>query len=228
MIFNQDGIQALKSAPKLKIDLLLTDPPYDISSATDGYMYDPRRPNKRFDKTMNYGEWDHGFGPAWLKDILPLCTGWAVVFCGHHQISDYIRIMQSDGMTGVGMGVWEKNTGLPINAKHKFVNFIESFVYGKRPSSTWNSKHHRNILKTNSPLNKIHPTQKPVALFRRLIELTTLPGDLVVDPFAGSGTTGVACEQLDRRWLLYEKDEHHYWNAWKRLKQVQAQTKLVC
>lgn len=55
-----------------------------------------------------------------------------------------------------------------------------------------------------------HPTQKPVKLFKQLIELTTKEGDLVIDPFAGSGTTAVSCLELNRKYICIEKDKEYF------------------
>ena len=65
---------------------------------------------------------------------------------------------------------------------------------------------------------KVHPTQKPVALIRKLIEDSTKPGDLILDTFGGSGTTAVAAIESGRNFVLMEQDEIYYFTAQKRIK----------
>ena len=227
-IYNTDSIPALLEEPK-DIDLLLTDPPYNISSKTDAYTYDKRArgKTKKADRIMNFGTWDHGFDINWLEKILPQCKGWVILFCAQQQVSDYMRMLYNDDFTAVGMGVWDKKSGLFLNAKVKFVNVVEVFVYAKRPKATWNSVFAKNLYRMATPTNKMHPTQKPLPIFRDLIKLTTNPGDLVVDPFAGSGTTAVASLELSRNYLVFEKDPTHFQTAKERIETHTLQEHFV-
>ena len=71
-----------------------------------------------------------------------------------------------------------------------------------------------------------HPTQKPLKLFERLIEMTTNEGDIVLDPFMGSGTTAVACEKIKRKWIGFENNKYYIEISDKRLKELKFQSKL--
>lgn len=84
-----------------------------------------------------------------------------------------------------------------------------------RGFDTFNSHQKGSILKSVIPVNREHyqfqhPTQKPVKLFKQLIELTTKEGDLVIDPFAGSGTTAISCLELNRKYICIEKDKEYF------------------
>jgi site-specific DNA-methyltransferase (adenine-specific) len=70
-----------------------------------------------------------------------------------------------------------------------------------------------------------HPTQKPVKLFKQLIELTTKEGDLVIDPFAGSGTTALACLELNRKYLCMEQDQEYFGVIENRIKNWHEENK---
>ncbi|MEM3245938.1 MAG: site-specific DNA-methyltransferase [Candidatus Micrarchaeaceae archaeon] len=79
---------------------------------------------------------------------------------------------------------------------------------------------------TSSSENKYHPTQKPIALIKRIIETSSREGDVVLDPFMGSGTTGVACVQLNRNFIGYEINPDYFNIAEKRISEAQKQVKL--
>ena len=225
-ILNSDGIKGILDMGK-DIDLLITDPPYNISkdSAPKNYY---RKDGTHELRTVNIAEWDYNFDENWLEKILPQCRGWVIIFCAHQQISPYIRQLESDGFLAVGCGVWEKTNPMPYNMREKFINSWEAFVYAKRPGTAFYGNMVKNILRhqLNVP-NRIHPTQKPLRIFQDLISYTSKKGDLVVDPFAGSGTTNLACWELDRNCLSFELDPAHYKAAKERIRRCTNQTKLV-
>lgn len=104
--------------------------------------------------------------------------------------------------------------------REKDVNYKGSDNYGKQYTNQSISDGRRfplTVQKFSYDKEKLHPTQKPVALFKYLIETYTNENDLVIDCCAGSGTTGVACTQLNRRWVCIEKDDKYYQIAKNRI-----------
>jgi len=115
--------------------------------------------------------------------------------------------------------VWQKPDPLPLNAKTKFLNAWETAIVGKRKGTYWGGFAIHNVFNYQAPKgkNRIHPTQKPLKLIERLIELATKKGDLVLDPFMGSGTTAVACIKLERNFIGFEISQKYCKLARKRV-----------
>ena len=89
-----------------------------------------------------------------------------------------------------------------------------------------NGKHEQSVMTVNRDINSIHPTQKPIALIRRLLNIISQPGDLVFDPFAGSCAIPVACVESGRRFLACEIDAEYYAAGLARLKETLLKTSL--
>lgn len=219
-----DGIDGAKALPDRSIDLLLTDPPYGISNPYTCEQQVPRRLRRNgADFIMpkgNFGQWDSDFSPAeWTETVLPKVGGWAVVFCAQAQIGEYSEILKAHKFVAVGTLVWQKTNPVPFNHTHKPINAWEALVVGKRSGTKFNGHvvHNVFVCKSPSPQARIHPTQKPLDLISRFVELFSDEGDLVYDPFAGSATTVIGACRMSRRVLAYENDPAIYPAAVKRV-----------
>ena len=226
-LFYGDGIKACVKIKDNSISLLLTDPPYGISSPYNCEKQIPRRMrNNGSDFIMpkgEFGKWDYGFKPTeWTDIVLPKIKGWVVIFCAQAQIKEYTDILLSHKFNSVGTLVWHKTNPVPFNHRFKPINAWEAAVIGKRPGTKFNGKSVHNVFtyKSPSPQHRIHPTQKPVELFERLIELFSDKRDTVFDPFTGSCTTGVASTNLSRKFIAYENNQGYHKLAETRLKEL--------
>lgn len=222
-----DGIEEAVLIPDKSIDLLLTDPPYGISKPYICESQVSRRLRKDgTDFIMprgNFGDWDKEFSPkTWTSVILPKVRGWFVTFCAQAQIGEYCQILENHKFVAVGTLVWQKTNPVPFNHKYKPINAWEAVVVGKRPGTKFNGRvvHNVFLCKSPSPQQRIHPTQKPLSLIKRFVELFSSEGETVCDPFAGSATTVIAAVQMDRRALAFEKDPEIYQAAYGRLKSL--------
>ena len=110
---------------------------------------------------------------------------------------------------------WVKNNATPINSKHNYLSnsteYFFTFVKGGKP--TFNSEYDKGIY--NYPIchgkeRTDHPTQKPLNLMIDIIKKHSNEGDVILDTFAGSGTVGVACKRLNRKFILIEKEDKYY------------------
>jgi len=216
--FNTDGIKFTESLEDKSIDLVLTDPPYGISKSYVCESQIPRRlrPNGR-DFIMpkgNFGDWDSGVTPAkWANVILPKVKGWFVTFCAHTQIGEYQDVLREHKFSAVGTMVWQKTNPVPFNAKYKPVNAWEAIVVGKRPGTKFNGNgviHNVFKHKSPSPQRRIHTTQKPIGLLKEFVSLFSNEGELVFDPFAGSGSTVISAAQSGRIGIGCEANEQNY------------------
>ncbi len=219
-----DGVEGSKALANRSVALLLTDPPYGISNAYTCENQVPRRLRKNgADFIMpkgHFGNWDGPVEPrVWTDVVLPKVGGWAVIFCAQAQIGEYTDILREHRFTAVGTLVWQKTNPVPFNHKYKPINAWEALVVGKRPGTKFNGKVVHNVFqcKSPSPQQRIHPTQKPLPLIQEFVQLFSDAGDVVLDPFAGSGTTLIAAHSLGRRALVYENDPTIFHMACKRI-----------
>lgn len=209
-----DGIAEVGKMDNRSVDLLLTDPPYKISKS---YRCENEVPNrlrkngKDFPMPKgHFGKWDTDFpSPAeWTKVVLPKVRGWAVIFCAHAQIGEYCQIMKNHRFIAISPMVWHKTNPVPFNHKTKPLNAWEAIVAGKRPSTTFNGHAVHSVFTHKSPIpqDRIHATQKPEGLLQEFVRLFSNSGEVVVDPFAGSGSTLVAATREGRVAIGYESD----------------------
>ena len=99
-----------------------------------------------------------------------------------------------------------------MNGDKIWLSGVECCVYGKLSGATFNQHCKNTVFRypVCSGKQKIHPTQKPLELFKYLIQVSSNYGDVVLDTFSGSGTTAIACSELDRKFICVEKDIQYY------------------
>ena len=223
-IYNEDCLNFLKRIPDNFVDLIVTDPPYNVSQKSDLKF------NDRIIK-KNFGDWDFNFDPlpvlAEFKRVLKP-NGQIYVFCGNSLIPVYMQEFMKNWFFR-NLIVWSKTNPAPRLNKSNFDFANEYIVYAvnekvKCNTFTFNSKSHKemcNFIVTSALQGKerikdsegksAHPTQKPLSVINHLIEISSRKGDLVLDCFMGSGTTAVACKELERKFIGCELDKK-YWN----------------
>ncbi len=220
-IQQMDCLTGLQHIPDGSIDLIVTDPPYGISKQLNCK-------GKRLGSTakldFDFGEWDT-FSKDWFHIAVKKTRGWMMTFCAKKDVGFFIDTLEKEGFIAVDVLVWQKPDPVPLNAKSRFLNAWEAVVIGKRPGSTWNSTYEHNIIKCQAPKgkNRFHPTQKPVELIKKLISLATKEGDIVLDPFMGSGTTAVACVESKRNYIGFELSKEYHKMALNRIKELPTQ-----
>jgi site-specific DNA-methyltransferase (adenine-specific)/modification methylase len=229
-IYCMDALEFLKTIPDNSVDLVVTDPPYNVSQKQDLKI------NGRIIK-KNFGDWDFGFNPApilaELRRVLKP-TGQIYVFCGTEQIPIYMQEFIEKWYFR-NLLVWYKTNPPPRLSKTNFVFANEYIVYaikekGKPSLSTFNfssqtTMHNTFIsgsLQGKERLKEkngtaIHPTQKPLAILRKLISTSSQEGDIILDPFMGIGSTAVACKELKRNYIGCEINQKYIEYAKKRL-----------
>jgi site-specific DNA-methyltransferase (adenine-specific) len=97
-----------------------------------------------------------------------------------------------------------------MNGEHIWLSGVECCVYGKRRGAAFNERCKNTVFRYPTVRGKLHPTAKPLAFFERLVAASSNPGDTVLDPFMGSGTTGVACVNLKRDFIGIELDADYF------------------
>ncbi len=206
----------MKGLADESVSLILTDIPYgEVNRDSNGL----RNLNKKDADTFN-------------MDINQICSefiritrGSIYVFCGTEQVSEIRKNLVKEGLS-IRLIIWEKTNPSPMNGETIWLSGIECCVYGKKKGGTFNGFCNNTVLRYSTQHSKLHPTQKPIKLFEELIKKSSNEGDTVLDPFIGSGTTGVACVKLNRNFIGYEISPDYFKIAEKRISEAQAQKKL--
>ena len=219
----------LGGLPSGSVDLILTDPPYAISRKT-GFA-EVRTGVERFAVSMDFGEWDHAETDLdALADEMYRALrkgGTAIVWYDLWKLSHLASAMTRAGFKMIRLLIWEKTNPVPLNMRATYLSnsreiAIAGVKYGK---PTFNAVYHRGAYRYPIPRHKglrVHPTQKPLALFSELVRVHSKPGDLVVDPFLGSGTTAVAALTNGRKFIGGDIAPHYVKIAQERVRHVQA------
>ena len=206
-IYNADCRQVL---PFLGgFDLVLTDMPYgEVNRKSSGL--------RNLDKRDADIETLH---PISVIDALEgSIDGSVYVWCGTEQVSDLRKRMVHYGLT-TRVCVWEKTNPSPMNGEHFWLSSIELCVFGRRKNAQFNEHCESPVFRIPSGRDKIHPTEKPVQLFKRLMAASTNEDQVILDPFMGSGTTLVAAKLEGRKAVGIEINEKYCESAAKRLEQ---------
>ena len=216
------------------VDLILTDPPYGISKYTGFHRVGGGV--KRFAVSMDYGEWDKRvIDLRALSDLSYRALrvgGTAIIWYDFWKLSYLSAAMREAGFKQLRWVIWEKTNPVPLNSS---VNYLtgcrEVAVLGvKVGNPTFNAEYHSGVFNYRIPMNeggkRKHPTQKPLRLFRELIGIHSHEGDLVVDPFLGSGTTAVAALQTQRKFVGGDASSYYIGISKERLRQAAMQQAL--
>ena len=198
------------------VDLILTDPPYTISKKT-GFA-SVVNGVKRFAVSMDFGAWDHV--QIDLSDMAQVFyralrqSGTAIVWYDLWKIGELKEAMEKAGFKMLRQIIWQKTNPVPLNMKSTYLsNSREMAVAGvKGGKPTFNSEYDSGVYELPIPRHnghRQHPTQKPEPIFSELVRKHSNPGDLVVDPFLGSGTTAMAAIKNARSFAGCDIDDRY-------------------
>jgi site-specific DNA-methyltransferase (adenine-specific) len=155
------------------------------------------------------------------------CDGWSLFFCQAEAIAIWRDTLEAAGAKYKRSMVWIKPDGMPqYNGQMPGMGYESiAAAWCGTGHSRWNGGGRHGIFThcKNSGGKHEHETQKPIPLMRELVGLFTNPGDLVCDPFMGSGTTGIGCIKLGRRFVGCEINRHYFDIACRRIEQAYAQ-----
>ena len=234
-IFNDDCVQAMKKLPDKSIDCVITDPPYGIGLMTKsrGYNLYSMRPN-----SFVTADWDNSADEDWhdlMSSVFEIFAqkvkigGNIVVFSSLLKIGELYKIGKQFGLYYKTAGIWHKPNPMPRNMNLHFVSSNESWVHftNQKRTGTFNNngKMLTDYFESSAPSLKErmgfkHPSQKPLAVIRPMIEILTNKGDTVLDCFIGSGTTAVAAIMTERNYIGYETDKNYFEMAKSRIREV--------
>ncbi len=228
-----DCMELLKNIPDRSIDLILCDPPYNLAKYSTGNM----KFDWRSEINNDVAKWD-------LKELAPIDfltefkriltpSGNIFIFTSYNMIGRWHEVFDPEFDTFQFM-VWHKTNPVPSIRKTSFLNSCELIV------CMWNRGHTWNFSRQNEMHNFIerpiclggerlkspkHPTQKPISVMKHIIKLASHEDDIVLDPFMGVASTGVAARELGRRFLGFELDKEYYIAGTKRMKDCETRIK---
>jgi modification methylase len=228
-----DSAATMRTLPEASVDLIFADPPYNLQLANaltrpDQSVVDAV--DDDWDKFSSFSAYD-AFTRDWLSAARRLMKPTATIFVigSYHNIFRVGAIMQDLGFWILNDIVWRKNNPMPNFRGRRFTNAHETMIWAARDSEAKNYTFNYEALKAANedcqmrsdwllPIctgaerlkdaagRKTHPTQKPEALLARVILAASNAGDLVLDPFFGSGTTGAVAKRLRRDYLGVERE----------------------
>ena len=204
-----DCLEMLKTIPDGSIDLVLTDPPYNI--ARDNNFHTMGRAG------IDFGEWDKGADLfSYMVEVRRVLNknGSFIVFNAWKNLGDIARYAENLGLVTKDMIRLEKSNPMPRNRDRRYITDYECAIWFTMPNAKWvfnrqDDKYQRPKF-VHSIDKGLHPTQKSLALMTDLVKIHSNKGDIILDPFMGSGTTGVAAKQLDRNFIGIELDETYF------------------
>ncbi len=215
----------MRDVAAASVDLILTDPPYNLGMYSTGNIH----LDWRSDMNNDLAEWDTiEFLPEeWVDEFRRVLkpTGNIFVFCSYNLIGQWHGAFDHLFDTFQFM-VWHKTNPAPKIRRAGFLNSCELIVCMWNKGHTWNFLSQRemhNFIET--PIcggserlkDPKHPTQKPLRVLDHIMRIASNPGDHVLDPFMGVGSTGVSALQLGRRFTGFEIDTQYFEAAAKRL-----------
>ncbi len=225
----------MKKIKNESVDVVFADPPYFLSnggkSISSGKIV-----------SVNKGEWDKKenyddikkFTRNWINECYRVlkkkCSIW--ISGTYHNIFDIKQVLDDVGFKIINIIIWKKLNPPPLIYKNKFRFSYEFIIWADKGyghlfnyDEMFDINNHELedvwILPAVSMKEKkygYHPTQKPECLLERIIKASTIKGQLVLDPFMGSGTTGIVCKKLSRKFIGIEKEKNFFIISEKRLR----------
>ena len=211
-----DCLERMKEIPDGSVDMVLTDPPYNI--ARDNNFSTMGRAG------IDFGEWDKGADLfSYINEVYRVLNkdGSFVVFNDWKNLGDIARYAENLGFVTKDMLRLEKSNPMPRNRDRRYITDYECAIWFTMPKAKWTFNRQDSSYQRPKFVHSIdkglHPTQKSLSLMEQLLLVHTNKGDIVLDPFMGSGTTGVACANTDRSFIGIELDEGYFEIASKRI-----------
>ncbi|WBO21144.1 site-specific DNA-methyltransferase [Sphingomonas abietis] len=234
-ILRDDCIHAMSQLPDKSVDCIFADPPYNLQLGGDLFRPDGSQVDAvddDWDKFDSYASYDR-FTQAWLAQARRILkdNGTIWVIGSYHNIFRVGAAIQDEGFWILNDIVWRKANPMPNFKGTRFTNAHETLIWASKSEGARYTFNYQAMKALNDELQmrsdwtfpicsggerlkddsgaKAHPTQKPEALLYRVLLATTKKGDVVLDPFFGTGTTGAVAKRLGRHWIGIEREPRY-------------------
>lgn len=231
-LYNDDCLSILKTLPDHFVDLVVTDPPYEVSATNGGGSINNVMKMNRSLKQLDDADISKGYNIREVgKELVRVMKNINLyIWCNKVQIPEYFNYYVNELGCKFEIICWHKTNALPTY-KNKYLSDTEYCLYFRKggycdPSQTAEEERYENaktfyIAPLNAKDKKLwnHPTIKPLDITQKFIKNSSKKGDLVLDCFMGSGTTGVACKNLERDFIGIELNRDYYKIALERIRE---------
>jgi DNA modification methylase len=181
------------------VEMTLTDIPYEVISRDSNGI-------RNFDKTdADAKTFDLDI---FLPEVVRVTKGSIYIFCSTEQVSFLRAGLIKHGLS-TRLCIWEKTNPSPVNGQYLWLSGVECCVYGKKKKATFNEHCKNTVWRYPVVRKQLHPTQKPLDLFRYLVKVSSNVKDIVFDPCVGSGTTPVAAVLEGRKYIAFDISEEY-------------------
>lgn len=222
-LLNGDCLELIAKIPDNSIDIIVTDPPYKTITGGDSDGKNSTRPKGMLSGNRKLFTYQNNIKPAqWIPELFRVLKegSHCYIFTNHLNMKDMLIESEKVGFKLHNILVWEKNNCTPSQFYMKNCEYILFLRKGKAKwiNDIGGSKtvhQFQNIIG-----NKVHPTEKPVDLMQFYIQNSSSEGDLVLDPFMGAGSTGIAALNSGRNFIGFELDEEYYRTAKSRIESL--------
>ncbi|TNC49774.1 site-specific DNA-methyltransferase [Rubellimicrobium rubrum] len=241
-----DCIEVMRRLPDASVDLVFADPPYNLQLKGELHRPDNSRVNgveEGWDRFSSFGDYDR-FTREWLREaqrvLKPHGAIW--VIGSYHNIFRLGAELQNQGFWILNDVVWRKSNPMPNFRGKRLTNAHETLIWASKAEASKYTFNYDALKALNEGVQmrsdwvlpictgherlkgedgaKAHPTQKPESLLHRIILATTNPGDVVLDPFFGTGTTGAVAKRLGRDFIGIEREDSYRKAAEARIAQI--------
>ena len=242
-IINGDSLEELKKIPGETFDVIFADPPYNLQ--LKNHLTRPDRSkvsavNDKWDQFESFQKYDE-FSISWLKECKRILkkNGTIWVIGSYHNIFRLGKAMQDLGFWILNDVIWNKNNPMPNFRGTRFTNAHETLIWASKNEkskytfnyqslkclnddlqmrSNWNLPICNGLERLKKNGKKVHSTQKPESLLHRVLLASSNKGDIILDPFLGSGTSATVAKKLGRNYFGIEKDKKYFKAAEQRIK----------
>lgn len=226
-IYNGDCLEIMRTWPDACVDLVVTDPPYGVSYVTNHRAAND--PLRQRDIANDTGDW-LPFARSWFSEVCRLLKPNSHFYSfGSFVTAPQMQPLIGSELTFKNALVWDKLNWTVGDLEGDFGRQYELIYFAQKGRRLLGGqKRYGNILRASrgSGTEYEHPTQKPEEIIAKLIECSSNAGDLVLDPFLGSGTTALVSEKMNRRWIGCEIDPRYVAVGQRRLDDERSQGKL--
>jgi len=239
-IYNEDCLGFMKKIPDNSVDLIFADPPYNLSKSNFKIKFS-KMASKGADLNTNKGEWDkfsdkdyEEFSKKWIKECYRILKDNGSIWIAgtYHNIYLMGYLLNKLGFTILNEILWHKTDATPNLSCTRFVADHENFIWARKGKKHTFNYEKMKRLNGGTQMRciwskgktaggkKVHPTQKPEWLLERIIIASSNEGEIVFDPFMGSGTTAVVAKRLNRCFLGCEIQPEYFKISKQRLKSI--------
>ena len=242
-IINGDSLKELKKIPDETFDIIFADPPYNLQ--LKNHLIRPDRSkvsavNDKWDQFENFKKYDE-YTITWLKECKRTLkkNGTIWIIGSYHNIFRLGKIIQDLGFWILNDVIWKKNNPMPNFRGTRFTNAHETLIWASKNEKSKYTFNYQSLKCLNDDLQmrsnwnlpicngserlkkngkKIHSTQKPESLLHRVLLASSNKGDIILDPFLGTGTSATVAKKLRRNYFGIEKERNYFRAAEQRIK----------